>query len=87
MLPRRVVASFETLPMTACHHVAFQRGRRHEEEDDSYHADGACGSYPASLEVLAVRSEADARSRMRKRRGTERPGQRRTLRRQTSMTD
>jgi hypothetical protein len=65
--------------VSECHHVAFQRGRRHEEEDDSYHADGACGSYAASLEVLAVRSEADARSRMRKRRGTERPGQRKNM--------
>ena len=38
MLPDTVVASPEMLPMSVCHHVAFQPGRRYGQEDDSYRA-------------------------------------------------
>jgi hypothetical protein len=38
MLLDPVVASPELLPMSVCHHVAFQPGRRYGQEDDSFGA-------------------------------------------------
>ena len=51
MLLDLVVASPELLPMSVCHHVAFQPGRRYGQEDDTYVASRTRRSNPSSLSV------------------------------------
>src|SRR5271154_5022771 len=51
MLLDTVVASPEMLPVSICHHIAFQPGRHYGQDNDSYRSGGAGGGYPPTLSV------------------------------------